>query len=112
MAGRRAALEILADDYPTRDGTCIRDYVHVNDLAEAHVLGLKYLQRRGDSQVFNLGTGNGHSVREIVQVVERVTRRLSTPSRGERPGHYLSNQHLTGLAGMNVARELGCRRCI
>jgi len=73
MAGRSPALQILGEDYATRDGTCIRDYIHVNDLAEAHVLGLKFLERGGESQVFNLGTGKGYSVREIVHVVERVT---------------------------------------
>jgi UDP-glucose 4-epimerase len=70
--GKIAALEIFGDDYPTADGTCIRDYIHVTDLAEAHVLGLEYL-RKGDSVAMNLGTGKGYSVKEIVAATERVT---------------------------------------
>jgi UDP-glucose 4-epimerase len=63
IQGKRAALEIFGDDYPTVDGTCIRDYIHVNDLAEAHVLGLEYLSK-GESCAMNLGTGKGYSVPE------------------------------------------------
>src|SRR5438045_869511 len=70
--GKRAALEIFGDDYPTPDGTCIRDYIHVNDLAEAHVLGLEYLAK-ADSAALNLGTGQGYSVQEVVATAERVT---------------------------------------
>jgi UDP-glucose 4-epimerase len=72
IQGKRAALEIFGDDYPTADGTCIRDYIHVNDLAEAHVLGLEYLAK-GESAAMNLGTGQGYSVHEVVSAVERVT---------------------------------------
>lgn len=72
IQGKRAALEIFGNDYPTPDGTCIRDYIHVNDLAEAHVLGLEYLSR-GDSVAMNLGTGRGYSVKEVVSAVETVT---------------------------------------
>ena len=72
MQGKRAALEIFGDDYPTPDGTCIRDYIHVTDLAEAHVLGLEYLSK-GESAAINLGTGKGHSVTEVVAAVEKIT---------------------------------------
>jgi UDP-glucose 4-epimerase len=72
--GQRPALEIYGDDYPTRDGTCVRDYIHVNDLAEAHVLGLEYLAG-GNSAELNLGTGRGHTVREVVSTIERVAGR-------------------------------------
>jgi UDP-glucose 4-epimerase len=72
IRGKRAALEIFGDDYPTPDGTCVRDYIHVNDLAEAHVLGLEYLSK-GESGAMNLGTGKGYSVNEVVAAVERVT---------------------------------------
>lgn len=74
VQGKRAALEIFGDDYPTADGTCIRDYIHVNDLAEAHVLGLEYLGK-GESGAMNLGTGKGYSVHEVVAAVEKVTGR-------------------------------------
>ena len=74
IQGKRAALEIFGDDYPTPDGTCIRDYIHVNDLAEAHVMGLEYLNK-GESTAMNLGTGKGNSVHEVVAAVEQITRR-------------------------------------
>lgn len=83
IQGKRAALEIFGDDYPTRDGTCIRDYIHVTDLAEAHVLGLDYLER-AESVAMNLGTGSGHSVREVVSAVEKITGRKAPTRIGVR----------------------------
>jgi UDP-glucose 4-epimerase len=75
---------VFGDDYDTPDGTCIRDYIHVSDLAEAHVLSLKYLLEGGRSDVFNVGTGSGHSVKEVLAAVESVTGK-KVPSRiGER----------------------------
>lgn len=71
--GKRPYLEIFGTDYPTPDGTCIRDYIHVEDLAEAHVIALDYLMGGGPSDVFNCGYGHGYSVREVVGVVKRVT---------------------------------------
>ena len=71
--GQREAINIFGTDYPTPDGTCIRDYIHVNDLADAHVLGLEYLLNGGESEVFNLGNGNGFSVREVIAAAEDVT---------------------------------------
>lgn len=68
-----APLRIFGNDYPTPDGTCIRDYIHVNDLAEAHVLALKKLMSDGTSFATNLGTGTGYSVREVMMAVEQVT---------------------------------------
>jgi UDP-glucose-4-epimerase GalE len=86
IQGKRAALEIFGDDYPTPDGTCIRDYIHVNDLAEAHVMGLEYLNK-GESTAMNLGTGKGHSVHEVIAAVEQVTRRkVPTQITPRRPG--------------------------
>jgi len=73
IAGRRDALTIFGTDYDTPDGTCIRDYVHVMDLVEAHVLGLRWLEAGRGSRVFNLGTGLGFSVREVIEVAEAVT---------------------------------------
>ena len=75
-AGRRPAVLIFGADYPTPDGTCLRDYIHVSDLARAHVAGLQALtQGRVESQAINLGTGHGHSVREVIATVRRVTGR-------------------------------------
>lgn len=68
--------EVFGDDYPTADGTCLRDYVHVSDLAEAHVLALAALESGAGSGVFNVGTGHPHSVRDVLASVERVTGRL------------------------------------
>ncbi len=71
--GRREDIKIFGDDYPTPDGTCIRDYIHVTDLAEAHVLALKYLIEGGESDYFNLGNGKGFSVKEVVDMAKKVT---------------------------------------
>jgi UDP-glucose-4-epimerase GalE len=71
--GRRNRLEIYGTDYDTPDGTCIRDYIHVTDLADAHLLALEYLMNGGESNVFNLGNGNGFSVREVIQSAEKIT---------------------------------------
>jgi len=74
IKGKRPALQIFGDDYPTTDGTCIRDYIHVSDLAEAHVLGLDCIDK-GDSAALNLGTGQGYSVKEVISTIEKVTGR-------------------------------------
>src|SRR5215471_17200710 len=73
-AGARQEVKILGTDYPTPDGTCLRDYIHVTDLARAHVLGLTALmEKRVESQAINLGTGHGYSVREVIDMARRVT---------------------------------------
>lgn len=72
IRGRRDHLTIFGTDYATPDGTCIRDYVHVLDLVDAHIKGLEYLLNGGDSAVFNLGTGRGFSVREVIDAVGEV----------------------------------------
>jgi len=74
-SGKRPDITIFGDDYDTSDGTCIRDYVHVCDLADAHVSALRHLMDGGSSGAFNLGTGTGSSVREIIDVAESVTGR-------------------------------------
>jgi UDP-glucose 4-epimerase len=74
--GRRPDIKIHGTDYPTPDGTCVRDYIHVSDLARAHVAGLqKLMDGVIESQALNLGTGNGHSVREVIEMVREVTGR-------------------------------------
>lgn len=71
--GKQESVSIFGTDYPTRDGTCIRDYIHVTDLAQAHVLGLEYLMEGGESTAFNLGNGGGFSVREVIETAKKVT---------------------------------------
>lgn len=71
--GKRESISIFGTDYPTPDGTCIRDYIHISDLADAHILGLEYLLKDGESAVFNLGNGNAFSVREVIAAAEEVT---------------------------------------
>lgn len=75
IEGRRPALSVFGSDYPTPDGTCVRDYVHVMDLVEAHVLGLRWLLDGKESRAFNLGTGRGFSVREVIEASRAVTNR-------------------------------------
>ncbi|MDA5556867.1 UDP-glucose 4-epimerase GalE [Shimia sp. MMG029] len=82
--GKRDALTIYGTDYETPDGTCIRDYVHVCDLVDAHVLGLKWLQDGKGSRVFNLGTGSGFSVREVIDQSRIVTNREVPYNEGAR----------------------------
>jgi len=85
--GRRAAIDIYGTDYPTPDGTAIRDYIHVQDLADAHVLALAHLLKGGDSVALNLGTGSGHSVRAVIEAAERVTgRAIARRETARRPG--------------------------
>ncbi len=71
--GKRDHITIFGDDYPTPDGTCLRDYIHVIDLADAHILALNYLRKGGASNVFNLGNGQGFSVKEMIIAAEKVT---------------------------------------
>ncbi|MBX5448016.1 MAG: UDP-glucose 4-epimerase GalE [Acidothermus cellulolyticus] len=85
-AGRRPHLEIYGNDWPTPDGTCVRDYIHVLDLARAHVVALQHA-RPGHHAIYNLGNGRGFSVREVVAAVERVTgRRVPVTVAPRRPG--------------------------
>ncbi|MEN2985313.1 MAG: UDP-glucose 4-epimerase GalE [Thermodesulfovibrionaceae bacterium] len=71
--GKRPYLEIYGTDYPTKDGTCIRDYIHVDDIADVHILALEYLLQGGKSDIFNCGYGYGYSVREVVEMTKKVT---------------------------------------
>ena len=104
--GRRPHIEIYGTDYPTPDGTAIRDYIHVQDLAEAHLRALEHLEAGGESVALNLGTGHGHSVREVVRVAETVSGRcvpcLDTPRRSGDPPILVADP---GLA----AERLGWR---
>ncbi|WP_456401530.1 UDP-glucose 4-epimerase GalE [Persephonella sp.] len=71
--GERKSIKIFGTDYPTPDGTCIRDYIHVDDLANAHLLALEYLLNNGKSEVFNCGYGHGYSIREVIDTAKKVT---------------------------------------
>jgi len=85
--GKRDSISVFGTDYPTPDGTCIRDYIHVSDLANAHVLGVKYLLENGKSDAFNLGNGNGFSVKEVIDAAKQVTgREIKVVECDRRPG--------------------------
>ncbi len=73
--GKQESVSIFGTDYPTPDGTCIRDYIHVTDLADAHILGVEYLLQGGDSTVFNLGNGSGFSVKQVIDTARTITGR-------------------------------------
>ena len=74
-AGRRASISVFGNDWPTRDGTCVRDYIHVNDLCDAHLRALDWLAQGGKHEVFNLGNGDGATVLEVIDAARRVTGR-------------------------------------
>lgn len=102
VRGRRDALTIHGTDYATRDGTCVRDFVHVVDLVDAHVRGLDYLATGGCENVFNLGTGSGFSVREVIETVGTVTeQRVPAVEGPRRPGDCTAL-----VSGSIKAREL------
>lgn len=82
--GQRESIKIFGDDYPTPDGTCIRDYIHVSDLAEAHKLALEKLMEGADSDYINLGVGKGYSVRQIIESVEKITKKPIKTEMAER----------------------------
>ena len=85
--GKRDSISIFGTDYPTNDGTCIRDYIHVEDIANAHVLGLNHLLKSGTSEIFNLGNGNGFSIKEVIETAQKVTGRNIPVTIGDRrPG--------------------------
>lgn len=73
--GEKENIKIFGTDYPTKDKTCIRDYIHVTDLADAHIKALEYLKKNQKSDIFNLGNGNGYSVREIIETVKKISKR-------------------------------------
>ena len=86
-SGRRDHIKVFGRDYETPDGTCIRDYVHVQDLCYAHLLGLDYLIASGKSNAYNLGNGRGFSVQEVIATVERITgQKIKTEDAPRRAG--------------------------
>lgn len=83
-SGRRQAITVFGQDYDTPDGTCIRDYIHINDLCQAHLLALEYLFQGGNSTAYNLGNGSGFSVTEVIEVAKQVTHKPIEVVIGER----------------------------
>ena len=74
-SGRKESIVIYGEDYPTTDGTCIRDYIHVMDIAEAHLLALEFLKEQQISEIFNIGNNEGFSVKEIIEIAEEITQK-------------------------------------
>lgn len=93
--GKRETISIYGTDYGTPDGTCIRDYIHVTDLAQAHILAVKYLTNGGKSDIFNLGNGIGYSVREVIETARKVTGHpipvTETPRRAGDPARLVAS---------------------
>ena len=109
--GKRDHVGIFGDDYPTPDGTCIRDYIHVRDLVSAHLLALEHLARGGESGPFNLGNGTGYSVKEIIETARRVTGKaipaVVEPRRAGDPSVLIaSNKKALEVLGWKPERDL------
>jgi UDP-glucose-4-epimerase GalE len=107
----RGPLELFGEDYPTPDGTCIRDYIHVNDLAEAHVLALNHLDAVTTSARFNLGTGQGASVKEVIATIEEITgttvpRRMGPRRPGDPPELVADPSGAQSALGWKATRSL------
>jgi UDP-glucose-4-epimerase GalE len=111
LFGAESVLDIFGDDYPTADGSCVRDYVHVSDLADAHVKALDYLSSGGASIICNVGTGQGTSVKQLIEITESVTGR-SLPHRisDRRPGDpasvYADPTLIRAVLGWRATRDL------
>jgi len=102
--GLRPSIGVFGTDYPTPDGTCVRDYIHVNDLAQAHHLALRYLEAGGEPRAFNLGNGNGYSVFEVIESARRITGReipvkLEPRRAGDPPALVGSAQQARSILG-------------
>jgi UDP-glucose 4-epimerase len=106
-AGNLSSVTVFGTDYPTRDGTCVRDYIHVEDLAQAHVQALDALAEPGTCRAYNLGCGgDGYSVREVIETAERVTRRrIPVETADRRPG----DPAVLIASSERIERELGWR---
>lgn len=109
--GQRQGFKLFGDDYDTRDGTAVRDYIHVMDLADAHVRALKYLLEGGETSVFNLGTGTGTTVRELIDTIRRTTNlpfEVETVARraGDAPVLVADNARAREVLGWRPTRDL------
>jgi len=108
--GKRETISIYGTDYDTPDGTCIRDYIHVTDLAQAHILAVKYLTDGGESDIFNLGNGVGYSVREVIETARKVTGHpipaTETPRRAGDPARLVaSSEKAKKILGWNPIHD-------
>ena len=111
LLGRRDGFKIFGEDYPTRDGTCLRDYVHVLDLADAHVRAMERLLQGGESIAVNLGTGDGTTVKELLGAIKRVTGRAvpftsALRREGDSPGLVANNQLAKQALGWKPVHDL------
>lgn len=112
--GKREELAVFGDDYPTADGTCIRDYIHVMDLAEAHVKALERLiknEAETNHEVFNLGTGSGNSVMEVIKAFEKVSGeklpyRIAKRREGDITAAYADTKKANTILGWKTTRDL------
>lgn len=108
--GQREHIGIFGDDYETPDGTCIRDYIHVTDLADAHILAVEYLKKGNESDIFNLGNGIGFSVKEVVETARKVTGHpipaVISPRRAGDPAQLIaSSEKAKKILGWNPQHE-------
>jgi len=109
-AGKRPSMQVFGHDYPTPDGTCIRDYIHVEDLAEAHVLATQYLERGGASNTFNCGYGKGYSVLDVIHTLSQVSGRdiiykMSDRRPGDPPSLVADSTKLQAVLGWRPKRN-------
>lgn len=113
--GKRESISIYGTDYDTPDGTCIRDYIHVSDLAQAHILAVKYLKNGNESNIFNLGNGVGYSVKEVIDKARKVTGHpipaIETPKRAGDPARLVASSErqekfLAGILYMIALKKL------
>jgi len=102
--GRSEAIDVFGDDYRTPDGTCVRDYIHVTDLAEAHLLGLEALRKDHSTTAYNMGNGSGYSVLQVIRVAEEVTgKKIDTVPAERRPG----DPAVLVASSEKITKELG-----
>jgi len=112
--GKLPQMQVYGNDYPTRDGSCVRDYIHVSDIAHAHTLALNYLieeKNKTNCEIFNLGTGNGYTVIEVINTFEKVSaQKLNYTIAGRRPGDiigiFANNEKAKQVLGWNPAYNL------
>ncbi|MEO7462890.1 MAG: UDP-glucose 4-epimerase GalE, partial [Ferruginibacter sp.] len=104
--GKLPAMQVFGTDYPTRDGSCVRDYIHVSDIAHAHTLALNYLveeKNKTNCEIFNLGSGNGYTVLEVIHAFEKVSGvKLNYQTAGRRPGDVIAIYANNSKAGMEL----------